>query len=100
MVTALRDVIPMNPGLKKSLNQTATAGPGYATFANGITVIQAPRAMPTLRDVDTTGIREDGILRPVDEVLAVLDAILVEKNRERHCMCLLVLIAHSLESKG
>lgn len=77
MVTALRDVIPMKPGLKKSLNQMATAGPGYATFANGITVIQAPRAMPTLRDVDTTGISDDGILRPVDEVFAVLDAILV-----------------------
>lgn len=75
-MTALRDVIPMKPGLKKSWNHTAIAGPGYATFVKGITVIQAPRAMPTLRDVDTTGIRDDGILRPVDEDFAVLDAIL------------------------
>lgn len=66
----------MKPGLKKSLNHTATAGPGYATFANGITVIQAPSAMPTLREVDITGISDLGVVRLVDDVFAVLDAIL------------------------
>lgn len=80
IVTALREVIPMKPGLKKSLNHTATAGPGYATFANGITVIQAPSAMPTLREVDMTGINDLGVVRLVDGVFAVLDAILLERR--------------------
>jgi hypothetical protein len=82
MVTALRDVIPMKPGLKKSLNHTATAGPGYATFVNGMTVIQAPRAMPTLREVDITGISDRGIVRPVGDAFAVLDAIFNSKEQE------------------
>lgn len=70
----------MKPGLKKSLNQTATAGPGYAAFVNGITVIQAPSAMPTLREVDITGISDLGVVRLVDGVFAVLDAILLERR--------------------
>lgn len=70
----------MKPGLKKSLNHTATAGPGYATFANGITVIQAPSAMPTLREVDMTGISDLGVVRLVECVFAVLDAILLERR--------------------
>lgn len=65
----------MKPGLKKSLNHTATAGPGYATFAKGITVIQAPSAMPTLREVEITGISDLGVVRLVDGVFAVPDAI-------------------------
>lgn len=72
--------MPMKPGLKKSLNHTATAGPGYAMFANGITVIQAPSAMPTLREVDITGISDLGVVRLVDDVFPVLDAILLERR--------------------
>lgn len=81
--------MPMKPGLKKSLNQTATAGPGYATFVNGMTVIQAPRAMPTLREVDITGISDLGVERLADEAL---DAILFRGAVIRSIL-LLVLIA-------
>lgn len=75
---ALREVIPIKPGLKKSLNQTAIAGPGYATFVNGMTVIHAPIAMPTLRDVDMTGISDFGVVRLAADFFAALDAILLE----------------------